>query len=113
MKAKDLIRRGESAVAIFTDGTHYKPKSDGTGTTGYWVISARRKVDKVIIYLRGETSDDNVIFLGNYEHVVPSPDKGRNIVRFSGLQQVGTTTLNWHEFANTGTNPIRYLDKIR
>jgi hypothetical protein len=111
MMAKDLVRRGESAVAIFTDGTHFHSRADGTGTTGYWVISTRRKVDRVIIYHRRESIDANDVYLGSFERVVPSPHKGRNTIRFTGLRLLGSTELNWHKFASTGPNPIRYLDK--
>lgn len=111
MKARDLVDQNESAIVIFTDGTHLHLNADGTGTTGYWVINPGRTVDKVIIYHRRQSSDANDVYIGNYSDVAASPEDGRYNINLIGLRFVGSTTANWHEFAESGTNPIRYFEK--
>lgn len=111
MKARDLITQQESAIVIFTDGTHLHMNTDGTGTTGYWVINPERTVDKVIIYHRRQSSDVNDVYIGNYLDVIASPEEGRYNINLTGLHLVDSTKANWHEFAESGANPIRYFEK--
>jgi len=111
MKARVLINDDESAVVIFTDGTHFHFEADGKGTTGYWVISPNHEVDKVVIYQRGESAEVNDVYVATYAGVVPSPIEGRYTVNLKDVRHVGTTDANWHEFAEGGQNPIRYVEQ--
>jgi len=63
MLARKLLRKGETAIAVFTTGTHFYINPDGTGTTGYWKIDSKRKVSRVIIYKREPETGDNEIYI--------------------------------------------------
>jgi len=115
MKAIDFLILGEKALVVFTHGLNLKIRPDGTGTSGNWIIDPRRRADKIIIYRRN-TSDietTNEIFIGQQNGISgPTPDDDRRyIVAFIDLKRVGTTDMNWKEFAETGSAPVRYLWK--
>ncbi|MCG2787230.1 MAG: HNH endonuclease [Anaerolineae bacterium] len=109
--AQEVIGKNQSAVVIFTHGEHFISDPAGNGSTGKWVIDPGtvEEVDKVIIYLRRENETVNRIFLGNYSGLRSSDIPKRHIIRFSRLQEVGTTTSNWTEFASAGQNPVSYV----
>jgi hypothetical protein len=67
------------------------------------------QVEKVIIYLRPEESNVADIFLADNAGLSDSVEPGRSIVHLSNLINVGSTTLVWTEFAETGSSPVRYL----
>lgn len=110
-KASSLLGPGETAIVIFTEGGHLQLQRDGLGSTGNWKISARRAVDRVIIYRRDPagTSRDNDAFIAFHAGLEGPDENGRYIVRMQGVQYSGRTPHNWHYFADAGTNPIRYL----
>ena len=110
-KAKDLIKGDELAVVVFTKGIHFTYDTLGNGETGNWVVDKEvlEDVDKVIIYLRDEDKGTNRIFQGNYSGVRKSPEENRHTIRFSRLTEVGTTSSNWNEFADSGQNPVSYV----
>jgi hypothetical protein len=109
--ALEVIGKDQSAVVIFTHGEHFINDPAGNGSTGNWVIDPEtvEDVDKVIIYLRQENESINRIFLGNYAGLRSSDIPKRYIIRFSRLQEVGTSDSNWTEFASAGQNPVSYV----
>jgi hypothetical protein len=110
--AFDLLMPGEKGMVIFTEGHHFSFNRDGTGMTGYWVESPTRRVDRVIIYNRvasGQTCR-NEVYTANHVGVVPGPNgDGRYTIQLTEVVLAGTTRQDWHTFANTQANPIRYL----
>jgi len=109
-KAKDLLRKQEVAIVVFTHGLHFYYDTNGNGETGNWVVDPEMvdEVDKVIVYLRDDQNGMNRIFIGNYAGIRHSPEKDRYIIRFSKLDEVGTDD-NWFEFAEGSQNPINYV----
>lgn len=110
-KAQELVTSNELAIVIFTKGDHFSYDAIGNGETGNWVIKTQEleNVDKVIIYQRDEIAQQNRIFLGNYSGCRKSPEPNRLIIRFSKLEEVGTTGSNWNKFASSGQNPVSYV----
>ena len=115
MKAIDFLKQGETAIVFFTDGRNLIIRSNGTGTSGNWIINPKRRADKIIIYRRDTTDIQitNEIFIGHHNGVTgPIPDDDRRyIVAFINLRSCGTTDMNWSEFAETGSAPVRYLKR--
>lgn len=111
-KANDLLKKLELAVVVFTHGLHFYFDKSGNGETGNWVVDPEMvdEVDKVIVYLRDDQNRLNKIFIGNYSGIKHSPEKDRYIIRFSKLNEVGTTDGNWFEFADGSQNPIIYVE---
>lgn len=112
MKARDLVKAGESAVAIFTRGGRFVLREDGTGYTGNWVISPRKKIDKVIIYKRDPNRNNHEVFIGTLVEIINSDQVGRQQINMAEIRPAGTTTLNWNEFTETkpgAVNPIKYI----
>jgi len=109
--AQEVIGNDQSAVVIFTHGEHFIYDPAGNGSTGKWVVDPEtvEEVDKVIIYLRRGNESINRIFLGTYAGLRSSDIPKRHIIRFSRLQEVGTTKSNWTEFASAGQNPVSYV----
>lgn len=109
--ASEVLAPRQSAIVVFTHGEHFSFDSLGNGSTGKWVVDPENveEVDKVIVYLRRDEEMLNRIFVGNYAGLRQSDLPKRHIIRFSKLQEVGTTDVNWPEFANSGQNPISYV----
>jgi hypothetical protein len=100
---RDLLRPGESALAVLTDGRRLRLSGDGTGTSGNWVIDPARQVDRFIVYYREGTAGETAkLYIADYAGAAPSPEAGRFVVSFEGAQQVGVTRWPWPEFADTG-----------
>ena len=110
-RASQVIDQDQAAVVLFTRGPHFTYDSAGNGSTGKWVVNLDRleKVDKVIIYLRDEKPTVNRIYLGNYIGTMPSDDPHRQVILFACLEEVGTTEVNWLDFAGSGQNPVSYV----
>ena len=114
MKARDVIKSGETAVAIFTRGGRFKLKQDGTASTGNWVISQNRRIDKVIIYKQDTGRGQHEIYTGVPVEIVDSDEAGRREVRMADVELIGTTSNNWNEFTETkagSINPIKYIKR--
>ena len=115
MKAIDFLIPGEIAIVVFTDGRNLTIRPDGPGASGNWIINPRRQADKIIIYRRDTTDTQitNEILIGQHNGVSgPTPDDDRRyIVAFIDLKSLGTTDMNWSEFAETGSAPVRYLKR--
>ena len=109
MKARDFIKPDENVIVIFTKGVHFALNDDNTGSTGEWDIDPNRSVDRVIIYHRNDESNINTLYMANHAGVEPADREGRYNIQLTHVQYIGTTSANWNNFAETGTNPIRYL----
>ena len=115
MKAKNLLKSGETAIAIFTDGRNLEIKFGGKSISGVWRIDRKLEADKVIIYLRNKEKGINEIYIGDFSGIVPSTVKGlehRFSVEFTNVEFVGETYENWNGFADTkrgSANPIRKI----
>jgi len=114
MKAQDAIKPGETAVAIFTRGDRFKMRDDGSASTGNWVLSQRRRVDKVIIYRQNSTTREHEIFVGTPVEIVPSAEPGRRVINLTDVRFVGSTPNDWNAFTDTKPgmiNPIKYVKR--
>ena len=117
MKAIDFLIPGEKALVVFTDGLNLTIRPDGTGTSGNWIVNPHRRADKIIIdpvAYSTETRITNEIFMGQQNGIIgPTPDDDRRYIswHFIDLKHVGTTDMNWKEFAETGSAPVKYLKK--
>lgn len=109
MKAHNLIKPGENVMVIFTHGNRFEIHDDNTGSTGNWTINPIRLVERVIIYLRNKEMYTNIVYIANYASVETTEEEGRYKIQLAHVQYVGTTYMNWCEFADGGSNPIRYL----
>lgn len=112
--ASDLLDAGESAIVLFTKGMHLVFNSDGSGSSGYWHTKPNHHLplDKVIIYNRPPEQGAE-IYLANYDSAEESTRPDRLVVHFRNWEIAGTSNRNWHEFADTGTFPVRYLSKTQ
>jgi hypothetical protein len=95
-RASEVLEKNQEAVVLFTHGPHFSYDPTGNGETGKWVLDPENveNVDKVIIYLRQADKNENRIFLGNYAGIRKSDMPGRYMIRFSKLEEVGTTDSN-------------------
>ena len=109
MKACDFIQAGEHVIVIFTLGGRLEINKDHSGSTGNWTIDPHRKIDRAIIYYRDESAKKNSVFLATFEGAILSEQEGKYEIRLNHIQYAGETSLHWKEFADTGSNPIRYL----
>ncbi len=120
--AISLLRHGETAVVLNTDGELLEFKDGVPVRSGNWKISRRRiedsRVSKVIIYQRDpdRTHQRNEVYVADYAGVEPADANtrygpGRYVVKMKSTRHVGSTRLNWREFAETFQNPVRFLTK--
>jgi hypothetical protein len=110
MKARDLLKNGESAVVLFTRGARFTVKANGSGSSGNWRIGANRNPDKVIVYHRLGSANDNEVFIANWVGIKDSSEENLSVIMFDKCKSAGPTTLNWFKFAEGGTQAVRYLD---
>lgn len=111
MKARDFIEPGENVIVISTHGMHFNFGGDKTGSTGEWIIDPNRSVDRVIIYRRNE-DNTKTLYIANHAGVKPADREGRYNIQLTHVQYIGTTSTNWHEFAEAkpgARSQIRYL----
>jgi hypothetical protein len=106
MKARNFIKPGENTIVIFTRGMLFELGNDNTGLTGDWEINPNRSVDRVIIY--HHEHEINRLYIGNNAGLELVEDN-RYKIKLAHLQYIGETDLNWNEFAEGGSNPVRYL----
>jgi hypothetical protein len=114
-----LLRVGETALFICTDGTHLEIRLDGTGESAFWVLSPREEVKKVVIYkqLTGNLNKAEILVgrcIG-YRSVAwgtrREQGKRRYRVLLEKVRLAGTTRSLWSNFVAGGRNPIRYLSR--
>ena len=110
MKLRELIRKGETAVAVMTRGDYLDlDYSKSCGRTGIWVVDRTRveNTNKVVVYLR--SGGRNNILMGDIMNVFPdATEPDRFWIHFNNLVNKGYTPFNWSEFAETGSRPVRY-----
>ena len=113
--ASDLLDPGESAIVVFTRNRHLvRINADGSGTSGNWHTNPDHHdiPDKLIIYNRSSSvPQQNEVYVASYLHAVGSGSPGRVIIHFQDARHAGTTSRSWYDFADAGTNPVRYLSK--
>lgn len=109
MRIKDVLEPREPALAIPTRGDSLILNRDGTGKTGWWKINPDRVPDRLVLYVRPEGSGAADILVGIVTGFSPSPNPKRVWVHFSNLKNMGSTRINWIEFADASQNPIRYV----
>ncbi len=111
MKAKDLLKKGESAILIRTDGRNFFINSqDCSGSTGFWKIDINRQIHKVIIYKQDKLLPSNEVYIA--DKISIRNDGLRRVISLANIQCLGSIKENWYEFANlnkAARNPIRYL----
>jgi hypothetical protein len=115
VKAKDLLKKNETALAIFTDGRNLKINEGGNSVSGVWRLSNKLDVDKIIIYFRNKEKGVNEIYFGDFSTLLPSNEKGlehRFAVKFSNTEFAGQTTENWNGFTNTKRGSVNPTKKI-
>jgi hypothetical protein len=107
-QASDVLENNQEAVVLFTHGPHFHYDPAGNGETGKWVVDPENveNVDKVIIYLRREDENVNRIFLGNYAGIRKSDRPSRYMIRFSKLEEVGTSGSSRTDFPKKSQNLI-------
>jgi hypothetical protein len=110
-KARDFIKPGENILVVFTEGMHFELSDGNTGVTGEWDVEPDRArlVDRVLVYHRNTQTATNDLYIANRVRVDLARREDRYNIQLSHVQYVGITTLNWHEFADTGTKSFRYL----
>jgi hypothetical protein len=112
MKARDFIKDDEKIMVIYTENILLELGDDNTGLTGDWWINPSHSIDRVIIYCpvyQDRYTWVNTLYIGNHAGVIFVEEKERYKIKLAHVQYIGKTKLNWHEFADTGTFPIRYL----
>lgn len=107
MRAVDLLGVNQTAFVIFTRGSHFALNPDGTGSTGHWVLNPDLVPDKIIVYHRTETG--NNVYLGNFSGIEPSPRDRRFILYYSQMTEIGSTDLNWFQFAGNSRSPAQFI----
>lgn len=114
MKLRELIRQGETAVAVMTRGDYLVvDDSMSSGRTGIWVVDRTRaeNTNKVVIYVRSEGRND--VLMGDIIEVFPENSAPERFwIQFINLVNKGTTPCNWKEFAETGSRPVRYWPPV-
>ena len=106
--AQQLLKKGQTALCLFTDGKHLEFNGDGSGSTGHWIINPKRKIDQVIIYQQSD--GQATVFIAEPDGYYPTKE-GRYTLNLLRIEEVGTTNRSWKEFAAIGQNPVRYLIK--
>lgn len=112
--ALDALEQGQDAIIVMTRGLYLKMNSDGSGTSGNWPTKPAKHgpPEKLIIYRRPDDHAQAEVYVADYVSDEPASEPKRVVIHFRGARLVGTTTRNWHEFASTGTFPVRYLSKV-
>jgi hypothetical protein len=108
----DLLEPGESALAVLTDGRHFRMNDDGSGRSGNRKVDPQRDVDLFIVYHRpGKAGDAAKLYRAVYTGATPSTEPGRAVVSFEEVEPAGVTRSSWREFAATWANPVRYMSR--
>jgi hypothetical protein len=103
-------------IAIFTNldrGDVLRKKRDMAlskeGFTCCWKISATRKIEKILLYIR-ENNVNKIYHADYYDREIMTDDSNRFKLYFKNLQFIENTNSNWKEFVNT-QSPVRYMKK--
>lgn len=105
MLARKLLQPQESAIVLYTAGDQLNKEE---GRTGNWIINVNRAkaIKHLIIYYR---SNINTIYRAEISRIEESSEEGRRVIYFENLKEIGSTSADWKEFAETNQNPVRYL----
>ena len=124
-KAAHLLGPGESAIAIYTNGTNFKRSPDGSGSSSSWPINKRIQIDKVIIYHADKTTNPakrtNRVYTANLAAILGPVREARQRksrykrykITLLNIECRGTSDSNWPVFADTRQWPIRYIKRPR
>jgi len=47
--AEELLNDGETGLFLFTNGQFFTVNADKTGSSGFWILDPKRKIDRVVI----------------------------------------------------------------
>ena len=113
------IIHGESGVAVYTynpvwEDAFFLDKEKRTGYTGDWRLSSYglNAGQSIVIYKSQliDESVNNVIYKGYITEIVQrSEPPKRYKIHFKDWKIMGTTRSTWKEFAETGSNPVKYF----
>ena len=112
MNARNFLDPGEKIIVFYTEGELLEFPDDNTALTGDWGIDPSHSIDRVIIYwcfYPDKYSRINKLYIGNHAGVEFVEQKKLYKVKLAHVQYIGLTKLNWFQFADTGSCPIRYL----
>jgi flavin-dependent dehydrogenase len=115
--ARELLKKNESAVVIFTRGEKFYFDKSGSGYSGNWIIR-RDHFDRVIIYCRAkERSAGAEIYIGIFDRIdqaiepeTPENRISRRSIHFNNLKRVGETDVNFHQFTETKRNSFCFIN---
>lgn len=113
MKAKDLLKKGESAILIRTDGRNFFINSqDSSGSTGFWRININRQIHihKVIIYKQDKSLPSNEVYIA--DKISISNNGLRRVISLTNIQCLGSIAEDWYKFSDSKRGarfPVRYL----
>ena len=96
-------------IIIMTKGLYFERQQNGSGSTGRWKASADQVPEEILIYFRPEDKQIATLFFGEVTEVEESDEPGRLTIHFDNSSVVGFTRSNWSKFAETGSNPVKYL----
>ncbi len=77
------------------------------GSTCCWKISPKRKIEKIILYVR--EYGINKVYRGDY-FCREKAEKDRVKIFFKNLENIRSTDSNWVDFVDS-RSPVRYLIK--
>ena len=111
LSAYELLKSGERAIVVYTDGLNFTDHGNGTGSTGWWGIGKKQKFDRVIVYRRkGEDITDNDVYTGNMDKKEGPNKHERYKLHMTDFKLAGETASDWRVFADTFSKEIRYLN---
>jgi hypothetical protein len=109
--ARDLLKPGESALVLFTRGRRLTINDDGSGSSGNWILDRNLRVKRVIVYHQLPEADRVDVYLADFVGAIVSDEPGRSVVRFEQANLAGFAGASWREFAETWSNPVRFISK--
>jgi hypothetical protein len=116
---RQLLRLGEKALAIFTDGRGLSPAPSAIaaaspagvdGESASWSVDPLRRVDWIILYLRIDRTEGGRLLLCRPGDLRAHGD-GRYTLGLRQIHEIGTTARNWPDFADTGQRELRYVER--
>lgn len=102
--ARDIIKSGNVALVLFTEGANFKVLEDGTGHSGSWYIQAPPQYDQVIVYYR-QGGVLNQILSANVVRLEAGDEPHHYWVYFRDAEWLGYSTSFWPQFGNDTRNP--------
>ena len=105
--AEELLNDGETGLFLFTDGQFFIKNADKTGSSGFWNLNPKRKIDRVVIF-RWSSNQDGERFVELFTALPIGFDgtTGRYTVLLREIDCVGNTIRNWEEFVGTQQHPV-------